>query len=1089
MKVYEGREQGVSYVLDMKGPAYDKDRPLHGTIQTKTISTAKDGGDSPSDPTYFKVTEGAQFVGAAFGCANASVKVSQPSQAAKIAFWGRTDFTSGDVFIPGGSGDTSEGYACETKAMNFVDRTYNSDGTVKAGGTVAFGCRHKTATEDEALRLYNLLLECIADGYKIVITNGTWYADGSSEDLWQGDINVSNRPDAGSVSQITPSPLGVQFGFRSALSPDWSIVWFSVTDKNGNSLYQEGLDPKTIEIYAVPQNVGICENQVIFRGAEVGENTVRISGAVKLLSGNTVLSPAQTTNGGYVSSENIPFSLLEDVASSDHTRAPVGGNTANVKTSTSAPWLEGDGDIHFSFTVDLDPSTTQGSQWMAARHGINGVNADVFCADMTYKVTYEFINRNSLGGVSFIEVTPAFGDAVTKHVIVPTTPNTTITGEFEVTAKKDLQHPLWTSSDTSLSGINAHDSPKLTVKVSQGFPTVTISIREVFIWAFRYISLGGFYASVYPYWTERRFAGLSGDSAGKILAPDAGIGSIASDGMISWVARDANDRSFGVSSVWDSANSQWVAIFLTNNNAGGASQEALSTSSDGESWSVVAQSDASAGEYFGRVFALGGKVIVLCEQTALGACIRSGTSAATIGSPVDLPSGITSICAMAYDGTRWWVFGGAGGSAYSSDLSTFTFVATPWDYVIFDAKFVSGKIYVCGPNGKVAYTTPTNALSGEWTIETIDSLYENFSIESDGTSPVVCSCDSAWIKVGSAAWRRVFQRENPSIDFSNYAQIVRDAVSGVWVVATGASDGSWRNLWTTTDDLATTTPRWNPHTSNIPSQAAAQIIYREINSGSANPVMVSNEVLGGSGAPSFALAVNPPDSSEGATSGETTQSVLHKICQEWRLFATETSVDPATIIDGSSDVVEIELPDISTSAIEDIATIITVSYRSFSGSYLGKAYTQNVDEEYVPGNDAHYFGGWDESGNANGLAIWTICRNAYLATGSKKSYSQSFDSVQDAETIGRLFLSEHPDLGSRIASICRGNRFLKVSAKGNESSAAIAHLGNRYKPNPTILAAQGVPIGETGAGVVVEENHNYGSGEHDLTIALAPLEG
>ena len=234
----------------------------------------------------------------------------------------------------------------------------------------------------------------------------------------------------------------------------------------------------------------------------------------------------------------------------------------------------------------------------------------------------------------------------------------------------------------------------------------------------------------------------------------------------------------------------------------------------------------------------------------------------------------------------------------------------------------------------------------------------------------------------------------------------------------------------------------------------------------------------------FGVAFDPPSANEGVVSGTTALEALRKICKEWWCFAGDMS---ASKLDGSADAIEAMIPDVKMGNREDVYTQITAQYQPFGGEYLGRAYIQNVDKAYVAGNDALYFGGWDLPGaNTFGLLLWQRCRDAYLATGIMRETSLTFDSIQDAATLGALWVMEDQDLGERILWLCRQPRYYRVTVRGNESAAALANVGCRYKPNATLLTERGLDLGITGYGVVVESSHDPVGARHELLIAFPP---
>jgi len=1105
--VVETGIEGTDFRLDLRDPTYELNPPIHGNLPAKQIVLDPDGNENPTDPTYFQTKDVTQFVGTALGSVPASLKVVGPVQAVKIAHWGRSTLLYGDIQPNQGV----EGFVCETTALNFMDRQTNDDLTTKTGATVSFGCRMKTATEDEALRMANELRNCISLGYKIVLTDGSWFLDLSAQDLWQGDLHVSNWDNETIGSVITPASPGLAFDSKSSMPPNgyWSIVWFSVTGKDGHNLIKEGIDPKTIEVWAVPSSVGITSGQKLFTGTSQNNKTINISGSQNYSAGNDliVFAPPLVSKSGMISVENVPFKVLRD-GNVEHDSTATGegaGTTADIKTDAADPWLDGDGEVHFGVT-GFSRTGVNPVSWLNIRHNLKNVTADYFSAEMTFLCAYTFHNPSNKLDSCAIAVNPAFDTVKMRYYkTIAVLSNTSNSDSIENTADHNRLSPIWGATFQSLEEMNnVAASPQMSARLLHSTLDIDIKIREILLWAFRNVSFSSFYATVFPYWTTRRLTGISCDGGGHILAPDAGHGNLLHSGTaISWTP-DAHAGN-GDNSTYDATNNEWLAVYETLGNTGSAFNYRLDHSADLLTWATAQQSNA--GESFGNVYALGGKAILICANGA-SPYIRAGNNASSLSAPINLPAGMTVIRCAAFDGTRWWFFGNAQQSAYTSNLSSFTFVSSGILSAAIAATFYSGRIYVCGP-GFIAWATPSEAMAGSWSqMQFGGSLsFTSICAGTDTVTAVGVMPNGQVIAHSQASlgsWRNVFESED-KVTPNNGASICFDSYSSTWIIASGASDGSSRSLWTSTNDLATDTEiEWRPDTSNTPSQAVHYFRAAFLGgANSRNPLRCAFDGWQSNfGMPSFGIAFDPPSvSSESSgiatqaqptnsTSGTAAQDAVKQLCEEWRMFAGAMSEDPAEIIDGTNDDIEIELPDLDPGNIEDVATILTVQYQPFGGNYLGKAYTQNIDKAYVAGNDTYYFSGWDEPGsNTNGLAIWTMCRNAYLATGSMKTYSATFDSVQDAATIGNLFVSAHPDLGSKIRSICWQPRYTKITVYGNESAAAIAHNGNRYKPNPVILDAQGIPTSPTGAGIVVEEKHNYASGEHKLTIALPPLEG
>jgi hypothetical protein len=283
---------------------------------------------------------------------------------------------------------------------------------------------------------------------------------------------------------------------------------------------------------------------------------------------------------------------------------------------------------------------------------------------------------------------------------------------------------------------------------------------------------------------------------------------------------------------------------------------------------------------------------------------------------------------------------------------------------------------------------------------------------------------------------------------------------------------------------------WIPWRAATPDQALQQLrgrflggLHADGHNGSTTTWNPLRWTGGKATAQSWGVAFDPP---ENADSGTTATAGARKICEEWWFQAGEM---PATVLDGHTDQIEMALPEINLGNIEDVATLITVQYQPFGGEYLGKAYIQNVDVDRATAGkpDSFFFAGWDATGNTNGLAIWTACRAAYLSTGALRSVSLTYDSIHDPATLGALWTTVDADLGTRIDWLCERPQYLKILAYGNDSKAATAYCGARYKPNFAMLNARGMStLNATGYGVVVNVSHNFTTGEHAIELAFPP---
>jgi hypothetical protein len=392
---------------------------------------------------------------------------------------------------------------------------------------------------------------------------------------------------------------------------------------------------------------------------------------------------------------------------------------------------------------------------------------------------------------------------------------------------------------------------------------------------------------------------------------------------------------------------------------------------------------------------------------------------------------------------------------------------------------------IAGGSGGTVYRCPLSSLSsGSWTNYSLGGIELIRDMAKSGIGVMAVSARGAWFSSDGATW---------------VAEQLDHIAIGMQPGIINTTVGGSVNLWVIGADAQIVTRghngSWIPWGTRTPSEGLANISGRYFgglaalayggNPPSVNPVQWSEPAFNRS-TQSWGIAFDPPSDSTGGGNGINADAAARKIAQEWWAFAGEM---PSIRLDGGNDAIEEGFPEILLGNITDVATIITVQYAPFGGNYLKSAYIQNVDVDRATAGkpDAFFFFGWDASGNTNGLAIWTACRNVYLKTQILRAIALTFDSVHDENTLGTMWTTTDADLGRRIRWLCDRPRYLKVVVGGNDSKAALAQCGCRYRPNFAMLAARRIPeLNSTGYGVVVQADHDYINALHTIDIAFPP---
>ena len=680
-----------------------------------------------------------------------------------------------------------------------------------------------------------------------------------------------------------------------------------------------------------------------------------------------------------------------------------------------------------------------------------------FAASVLYK----------LKGVSAESCTGTFYEMGTGRILLQFSEDISGLHSLPTIADHDQFYPNWSNvyqDFASLTAALTAHPPRITVTTFTT-PSVRtnfeIHISDMFVFLFSKISASNVFISLTPGY--RPSEGLSRSilyAAGKWLisgdsnqytsadgvswtsqaAPDAtgllglcngaaglvGFGTF-SGGFASYLSTDGGANWNGTAQsflgsfcVYDPANSRYIAVGGTLVGSGDG-PAATRTSPDGVTWTTRTNSTTQANLY--------------------GVAVDGSGNVVAVGSNDGNPE--TALILTSADGGVTWT---SRTSAVAGRLTSVVRSGSRW--------------VACGFGGVMQ----TSADGITWTPRASGVTADLTNLATYGTRVIaVGSAGVVLVSTDSGlTWK--------AVDSTVTANLARVATSdGITWIASGASGMILQSL----DSGAS----WFPQRCDTPQQAVATLRSQYIGGGSGWNHLTWSGFAGPAAAGKFGISFDPPDPENVDTSA--VDNAVAKICQEWWGFAGET----VGSIDGSTDPLAIALPNVFPGSLDDVATLLTVQYAPWAGSYLKKAYVQNVDVAYDSSKgDAYYFAGWDASGNTNGLAIWNACRNAYLSSGILRTRGFTLDSVHDEATLGALFLASDGDLGQRINWICGRPRYVELTALGNDSASARAYAGCRYTLNQTLIQARGLSLPTRG--VVVDASHDHITGRHKITVGL-----
>lgn len=1103
------------------------------------IPTKPDGQALPSDPAYpldsgNRITTPA-YSGNCFGGIPVSLKAGKGPAVQMISRWRDTGLKGGDISTasydtnPAAFGDVAFEIGQTGSAIEGAQ--YNSDDTLHIAAGLLFKCRTLVPSGEfvsditAATEFADSIQAYIDSGYRIVLSDGDWFADLLAYSHSPRPVQIPGVPILGGPDNPTGELATRGFTVIRTTAEQYDVeypmagVLFNLCDANGNELFRNLPSAESIRVYAVPASINVATGDKILLGVARNGKTAKSSLPQKMIGGSTFAIPSCADASGFVVPESIPAKAMvyaNDLPwsgnrSGDYSKRrgfvmwegdalTAGASSGDLADINTDPATEQTADVVTATSTRTVTATANQYGWMDLRvqsqewgdlnmidatirvkaTGIAVVlNSDYYGIGVYAKGPY-WKRKKWLTAPGIWDNMPAWWyqiqsvDKLIKADRTPSAPNWNIAFRDEEGARQRIE----------IGGTNCRNTMA---------PTFEFSIRELFAWRFNRLSFSEIYGTVWPFWTQEYYTGAWSNAWG-----DFSTGS--------YVLAVSNSTEYAVCHLTD-AGEEWAKFTLPGDLdgkaiiGGGYDLTTLAffviwrqqLDATGTSWRIGFESLDAAGvwqsttthDLTGTIpsrawigngeihFVLGSSVLrwsvagtAVIDTEAIGSPVNRGhfngsawvftTDAGLSYAPADFSS-IGSVAltermiAVTYGGLAWCV-AGADGAVYVAPVATAATLPTTGWVKRFGAANIPDRYPTKEPN----------FWDVEWDGVKFVAVGGYYSGYSAGGSIMASG--------GAGPW--------------TYA----DQDAGAWLAGITWCRSKWLVVGDATASFADHTLQFSPGRTPSPLTFLQKFkvdYFGGENLDSYNPLRWSGAdgLTWAADSTPFAIAFDPPDA---ASEPPTPETAIEQVCREWWIFAGEFAGD----IDASNDPIEVAFPRIVPGALEDIATVLQFSFNRFGGEYLQTAYVQNVDQAYVAGNDANYFGGWDDSGNANGLAIWQACRAAYLATGSTRRLARSFDSIHTPGTMGALFVHEDANLGRRIDWICRQPRYLELRIDGNESKAGFsvqsynAFCGCRYKPNQAILSAQGRSL--PAWGVVTSATHDYIKGEHLLQIAFAP---
>lgn len=1136
--------------LTARSAVYSKVSNLFTKTSYLEIPSAPDGQSVPTDPGYpldtSKHVTSTAYSGRVYGGIPVTVKAGDGPKAQRICRWDYTDLRVGDISTsdydssPSG-GDA--GYFASTYATSLGRSEYAADYSSIATAAIFFQCRSKWIADglgkyadlSDAAGLAMAISEYQQNGYRIVLSDGNWFLDVRAYTLAPGPYRLAipgenetrnyYEQDHGYTPEVdgffiwgVPNPNPVLY----ENDIPYAGIVFPLADYPGYSeLFRDPPTATSVEIFAVPASINVVTGNNILRGLVKGAQTVQTIYPQTLSQGATFAQPSCADASSYVVAENIPLTVCADTS-----ELPWSGNRpGSYANRRGFVMWEGDWISSGSSTGDLADINTDATQTrttdavtITATVPVDEHAKEYGWIDLRVKVPKDVGSLWMLStGMRLHDTGMHVNVSGTEYRMSPyfwgpywARPKTwgpLSSLSWEKTAYHLPSAPDWRMSFTD------EESARHRVEIGANggivgmAPTFTLGISEMLLWSFSKISFSNLYCSVYPFFTDKSINAICSNAAtgfgsgNRVLVTTDGpgyyVGVVSSDGSISWTAGEIpNDETFpgdvyGHACGYDLATDKFSIIWSQSDSFGNYRIGYYDL--DGAGAPIGNPTEIVQTTHAPGFATVANGYTILATGTGASAEIRRRAMSGTTWTSTPITWG--GVRGGFFNGSVWCLVGDRG--IFSNDnFSTFTETAfsfgedianaigyDPLDkrWVIcgntanvwtvdvasdsanpFLGTFVKRMDSTSSPVGNVAHRgviwygnglalvgAKTGFRDG-YALTSADGI--TWSVANDQTAApmeAICYCNSRLIACNNAISR------NSQILVADYkldfipqacispASMARNFRANYFGGASGYNPLQWSGLyWDSTYN-------WEVHQDSTP----------------------------------FAISFDPPANTDEQM---TPDKVIQKVCQEWWGFAGENCGD----LNAVHDPIRPGFPQITPGALEDIATNIVVNYAKIGSDYSLIAYVQNVDKAYSAGNDSYYFGGWDDSGNTNGLQIWQACRDAYLKTGIIRTATYAFDSIHTAGCLGKLFLQEDTDLGARVDWICKQPRYLDLVIDGNHSEGAYdmvsqkAFCASRYTPNQAMLTARGLSLPERG--VIVKAKHRYVSAEHQLQIAFAP---
>lgn len=1084
---YEARDGAIS--VSLKSLSYLENKPMFGVRTATELLTGPDDPTNPTDPTYLDERKASQFAGVAFGGREVSLKAADPLTACKVCFYAQTTLKEGEITATGTGafvvGSTAGHFFDSHNGSLFSDVLFDANlDAVGRQSYLHFWCRDNSESPSahESDRFLASLKHFAENGYRIVVSDGNWFLDLSEFGAPDDVFGAGKRVDTFSRYSSVPSPSyahdGLIVSLDDILGGDYSETFYR------ESFFPiEGLTPESCSFYAIPDSIAVASIQCIVRGFARDEKTISIGGDSSFSDRIQTFSPAVASADSYVGATPVPgIELVYE--------APTFAHLGAIESygAFSAGTLHGAGDLK---DVAMDPASRWSGSTPPATFGADLPTSGFDAATVSLRIKSRANLSDDIGDIYSVETTNearfttksgASGDVLSvsfgplekwndrglSHTFAGPGPETLTISKI---ANVNPKNPRWQHSYKSLSEMAASTTPMVGIQWPSGshlIEHIDLDVMECFVYAYSKFSMSSIYSTIYPFWTGGKCSALAAN--GDQILSDSAIGTIAADGSIAWAPFTLPTKTGQVPRITGACRNGSVWILVGYEGSPTSGGWTAWKANDGAPWIGI---DLAYTAQPKRCRRLGGKLLVMFADGTL--------QKDDFTTPLSLGFALND---AAHD-SGVWIICGAGGAVYrTTNFATFDSLGVGgFSGNLNCATFFDGRFYVAGSGGAIFRATPTQILSADWEDVSVPTAGTINDIVASGTSIVFASAIGIFASNDGATWVKRTSDIPYSTAYSwgwNFGLAhTTFGSSEAWIM------GSSAQVFTSMDvsQGGASAPLWVPHKAMNPGLALEQMRARYFGGvgDKWNPIQWTY----GGGMPTgpttgFGIAFDPPSASQGGDqSGTAADKAASQICEERWMFAGEM---PSTILDGSSDNVQTDLPEFALGNPQDIATLISIQYQPFGGAYLSTAYVQNVDIPYVAGNDPLYFDGW----GSHGLAIWQACRAAYLKTGILRSVSMTYDSVHDAETLGEMWTTTDSDLGQRLRWLIDRPRYFSIQVDGNESQAAQAFSGARYKPNTLMLAGRGLSLGGTGYGVVVDCSHRYVAAEHSLTIAFPP---